>query len=171
MSAEPAPRPSSAALEPERCRELFRTLVAGVGIVTADAGSGPIGLTASTIVAVSLDPPLLLVSLANESSTLAELRAASTFAVNLLRGDQQQLADRFASRRAAWAKFADVELSATHPPVLDAALAAATCELVWCRQTGDHTLVLGSIRGVTAGGGRPLVWHGSAYHRLGEPAP
>jgi flavin reductase (DIM6/NTAB) family NADH-FMN oxidoreductase RutF len=165
------PRAALDQTDPDSCRDLFRMLVAGVGIVTATGPSGPVGLTASSILAVSVAPPLLLVSLANGSRTLRAIRRSSQFAANLLPADQRPLADRFANSRPAWARFADVELISHRPPVLAVALAAAVCDLVWTRRAGDHTLLLGQIHQLIPGVGQPLVWHDSAYHRLAGGQP
>lgn len=158
-------------VDPSACRGLFRMLVSGVGIVTARGRSGPVGMTASSVLAVSVTPPLLLVSLANGSRTLQVVRQAGQFGANLLPDDQRALADRFADARPAWARFAEVELVLPQPPVLAVALAAAVCDVVWTRRAGDHTLLLGHISRLVAGAGRPLIWHDSDYHHLGRDQP
>jgi flavin reductase (DIM6/NTAB) family NADH-FMN oxidoreductase RutF len=158
-------------VDPDSCRGLFRMLVAGVGIVTAAGPSGPVGLTASTVLPVSVEPPMLLVSLANTSQTLQSVLQARQFAANLLPADQRSLADRFANARPAWARFAEVELIVHQPPVLAAAFAAAVCDLTWAREAGDHTLVLGTISRLVCAPGQPLVWHDSRYHHLERSQP
>jgi flavin reductase (DIM6/NTAB) family NADH-FMN oxidoreductase RutF len=153
-------------------KQLFRAFASGIAVVTADGPHGPVGMTVSSVMAVSLTPPLVLVSLARASGTLAGVRAAGRFAVNLLREDQQHLAARFASSRPAWVKFAGVSLvdEPTAPPRLESALATVVCELVWTRRAGDHALVLGHIVRSDLVGGRPLAWHASAYHGV-HPRP
>ena len=163
LPAEPAAR---GWVDPERCRDLYRSLVAGVGLVTAAGPSGPVGMTASSILAVSVTPPLLLVSLANSSRTLAALGRAKRFAVNLLQAEQRHLAERFAGGRPAWARFAELDLVDADPPVLAGAFSSAVCDLEWSSRVGDHTLVVGGITAVRIGVGQPLVWHGSGYHYL-----
>lgn len=157
---------SQAWSDADGCKRLYRSLAAGVAVITADGPYGPVGMTVSSVMAVSLTPPLLLVSLAKTSGTLAALRESGRFAVNLLGDGQQAIAARFATGRPAWVKFAGVRLvdSGTGPPIIGGVLAAAVCELGWVRPAGDHTLVLGQIGGVELGGGRPLVWHASGYH-------
>jgi len=156
---------------PERYKQLFRSLASCVAVVTTDTARGPVGLTVSSLMAVSLTPPLLLVSLANRSGTLAALRASDRFAVNVLHDDQQHLAARFASSRPAWVKFAGVALVDGEPaPVLRGALASVICAAEWVRPTGDHSLVLGEILRADVAAGRPLLWHASAYHAV-HPRP
>lgn len=152
----------------ERYKQLFRSLASGVAVVTADAGPGPVGMTVSSLMAVSLSPPLLLVSLANTSGTLGALHESGRFAVNLLHDDQQHLAARFATSRPSWVKFAGVTLAdeASALPIIDGALAVVVCDVAWARPAGDHTLVLGRIARTEIARGRPLVWHASAYHGI-----
>ncbi|MGB8385207.1 MAG: flavin reductase family protein [Dermatophilaceae bacterium] len=148
-------------------KQLFRAFASSVAVVTADGPDGPVGMTVSSLVAVSLAPPLLLVSLANLSRTLAAVSESGRFAVNLLHDDQQHLAARFATSRPAWVKFAGVALADdASVPVLDRALAAVVCDVTWAHPAGDHTLVLGEIVRADTDTGRPLVWHASGYHAL-----
>lgn len=157
----PAGRPGT-----EPCKAFYRSMVGGVAVISSDSEQGPVAMTASSVMPVSLTPPLLVVSLANQSLTLAAIRVSGRFAVNLLAEDQQPVAERFSSRRPAWARLAGVDLGQTRPVVLTGALAAAICDVEWMRETGDHTLVLGEIARTTGGSGSPLAWHGSGYHRL-----
>lgn len=153
-------------------KQLFRTLGSGIAVVSADGPVGSVGMTVSSLMAVSLTPPLLLVSLATASLTLATLRRSGRFAVNLLHDDQQHLAAQFASPRPAWVKFAGVALAEgrSAPPILDDVLAAVVCDLSWVRPAGDHALVLGEIVSADVASGGPLVWHASGYHRV-HPRP
>lgn len=151
-------------------KELYRALASSVAVVTAEAGHGPLGMTASSLMAVSLDPPLILVSLGHSSGTLAAIRRSRRFAVNLLTEDQRQLAARFAVARPAWVRFSGVDLAEESPPVLADVLAAAACTVLWLRRCGDHSVVLGRIDRHWVGDGAPLVWHQSDYHRVAQGA-
>ncbi len=107
MRADPARLPGSVAAEwpvPERVpldawsyRSAFRGHAAGVGVVTADDGRGPVGLTVSSIVSLSLTPPLASFAVANRSSTLAAFAAADRAAIHFLDEHQADLARRFAA--------------------------------------------------------------------------
>jgi flavin reductase (DIM6/NTAB) family NADH-FMN oxidoreductase RutF len=157
---------------PEAYKRLYRTFAAGVAVVTSDSAAGPVGMTASSVIAVSVTPPLILVSFSNHSRTLKAIRGSRRFAINLLTEGQHHLAERFASQRPGWAKFSDVELSESRPPVFASALATVVCEVGWIRQTGDHTLLLGEIDRAIAGDGLPLIWHASDYYRVfPRPSP
>lgn len=147
-------------------KELYRSLASSVAVVTADAGRGPMGMTASSVMAVSLDPPLMLVSMGHRSGTLAAIRRSRRFALNLLGEDQRQLAARFAGTRPSWVRFSGVDVIEGSPPVLAEVPTGAACQVLWLRRCGDHTVVLGRIERHWVAGGAPLVWHQSDYHRV-----
>ena len=137
----------------------------GVAIVTCYGPDGPSGLTTNAITSVSLEPLLLLVCFDNGSRTLAAVRGARRFAVNVLRAGQHDLARVFSSKRVAREKFEAVTHSEAHGvPVLDGALAWLACDLVELHPAGDHTLGIGEITQMDADpDGEPLVWYRGAY--------
>ena len=106
----PAQVPELAASElgPDELRQALGRFVTGVTIVTCrDVDGTPVGLTANSFNALSLDPPLVLWSLRRASSTIAAFTQASHFAVNVLAADQVDLSRRFA--RPSSAKFDEGE--------------------------------------------------------------
>ena len=145
------------------CLNLYRRLASGVSVVTALGEDGMTGLTASSVTSVSLEPPLLLVSITHGSRTLAAIRARRAFAVHLLRSDQQELAGHFAGQPGATQPDHRIVLGA---PVLPDALAWSVCLLEAEHEYGDHTLVIGAVAAAQVGIGRPLVWHDRAYAEL-----
>jgi flavin reductase (DIM6/NTAB) family NADH-FMN oxidoreductase RutF len=142
----------------------------GVAIVTCQDADGPAGLTTNAVTSLSLDPLLLLVCFDNSSRTLAAVRSARRFAVNVLRAGQEDLAAVFASKRVAREKFEAVTHTVAHGvPVLDDALAWVACDLVELLPGGDHTIGIGSVVGGGAAEGEPLVFYGGGY--LTAPRP
>src|SRR3546814_7274195 len=80
-------------------RDALGCFATGVTVVTAMCPDGtPIGLTANSFTSVSLDPPLLLVCIANSAGSAPYLREAGRFAVNVLQIGQQPTSNRFAAR-------------------------------------------------------------------------
>lgn len=147
------------------CLDVYRRLAAGVTIVTALGDDGPTGMTASSVTSVSLRPPLLLVSLAEHSRTLAAIRSRRAFGVHLLRNDQRDLAERFATYRAG--RFPErTGRRVLGVPVLPDVLAWSVCLLDGVHEYGDHTLVIGRVAAAHAGLGRPLLWHDRAFAEL-----
>ena len=100
-------------LPPQSFKDLFRGHPGGVAVITADAGDGPVALTATSVSSVSADPPLLTFSISALSSASTTLQRADTVVVHLLDADDLALArlgatsgvDRFADR-AAWSRLA-----------------------------------------------------------------
>src|ERR1700710_2080552 len=73
-------------------KSAFRNHAAGVAVITADAGNGPVGLTATSVFSVSAEPPLLVFSISDLSSSAPTLRDAETVVVHLLGADQLHIA-------------------------------------------------------------------------------
>jgi 3-hydroxy-9,10-secoandrosta-1,3,5(10)-triene-9,17-dione monooxygenase reductase component len=141
----------------------------GVCVVTAYGPDGPAGMTASSVSPLSLDPLLLVVGLRATSRTLAALRAAGRFAVNVLAADQAGLASRFASRRAGPDKYGDIpHRLRAGAPVIDDVPAWAVLDVRARHTEGDHELVVGAVRAMGGGPGRrpPLITHAGRLYQL-----
>jgi flavin reductase (DIM6/NTAB) family NADH-FMN oxidoreductase RutF len=156
--------PDEAGLSLSACLGLYRRLAAGVSVVTALGDDGPTAMTASSVTSVSLRPPLLLVSLAERSHTLAAIRSRRSFGVFLLREDQRGLAERFAhADRDAWEGTGRRVFGV---PTLPDALAWSVCLLQDVHHHGDHILAIGRVVAAHASSGRPLLWHDRAFASL-----
>ena len=138
----------------------------GVTIVTTRAQNGErVGLTASSFNSVSLEPPLVLWSLARTAGSMSAFASSTRYAINVLTSDQQKLAERFATRgidRWAGVTFMD---SANHIPLL--ADAAATFECFNRRQyvEGDHVIFVGEVERCSHRvGASPLLFHGGQLY-------
>lgn len=100
-----APRPTDIS---EDLRNAFRAHPAGVAVVTADPGEGPVGLTATSVTSVSVDPPTIAFSLSAMSSSGAKIRSAEHVVVHLLSVDQIGIAQLFAT--SGIDRFADTAM-------------------------------------------------------------
>jgi 3-hydroxy-9,10-secoandrosta-1,3,5(10)-triene-9,17-dione monooxygenase reductase component len=141
----------------------------GVTIVTClDAQGGHVGLTANSFNSLSLQPPLVLWSLRENSPSLGAFLAARRFAVNVLAEAQVDLSRRFAGKvpdkfaEGAWA------LGAHGAPVLAGCAAVFECETVSHQAAGDHVLFIGRVLAFDESTLPPLVFQGGHYHLLGE---
>jgi flavin reductase (DIM6/NTAB) family NADH-FMN oxidoreductase RutF len=157
------------ALELRRALGRFATGVTIVGC--AGEGGVPVGLTANSFNALSLDPPLVLWSLRQTSPSLPAFIAASHFSINVLAEGQVELSRRFASALAD--KFDEGVWSRGlgGAPVLAGCVAVIECEQVSHQAAGDHVLFIGRVLRLTAappGTLAPLVFHAGHYHLLGE---
>ncbi len=134
-------------LDKRALRNAFGSFMTGVTVVTAlDQDKAPIGFTANSFTSVSLDPPLLLISLAKSSSNLAIFEAADGFAVNILSEQQRGLANVFASKvedrfaKVAWFRSPDGR------PLLKDVCAWFDCSMHQQVDAGDHLLLIGHIQ-------------------------
>jgi 3-hydroxy-9,10-secoandrosta-1,3,5(10)-triene-9,17-dione monooxygenase reductase component len=141
----------------------------GVTIVSCRATDGsPVGLTANSFSALSLQPPLILWSLRTVSPNLDTFLAASHFAVNVLAENQVELSRRFASPvvdKFAEGLWADGLGGA---PVLAGCAAVFECEQVSSQAAGDHMLFIGRVLRVIEAPITPLVFQSGHYRMLGE---
>ena len=161
--------------------QLFRSLMGsfptGVTIVATVDGDGlPRGLTTQSILAVTTDPPLLVVSVAKTSRTLEALRRTGAFVVSFLAAGREDLATRFASK--ADDKFAGVSwrasAAAKGSPILERdSVATAECVVTQAIEAGDHWLFIASVEAGTLYDGTPLMYYRRTYSHWpeGRPAP
>lgn len=147
-------------------RHFMRSWPVGVAIVTGALDGRPAGCTVNSFISVSLRPPLVLVSLAHSSRTLATIAATRAFGVNVLTRHQRELAERFATGTGD--RFASVHYRWEHGiPVLEGTSAAAVCGVDRIIDVADHALLLGRPQWCFAvNGGDPLVFTGQAYWTL-----
>lgn len=149
-------------------RDAMGCFATGVTVVTTvDEKGDPVGLTANSFTSVSLDPPLLLVCIANASSSAAILRQASRFAVNVLQIGQQNASNHFASRIED--RFTDTAwtVGETGMPILDDSLVSFECERHAVQEAGDHFLLIGHVRRAQFEPHRdPLLFFRGKYRRM-----
>lgn len=138
----------------------------GVTIVTARSANGAlIGLTANSFNSVSLDPPLVLWSLARSAASMAAFSTGSHYAINILSSSQKELAERFASKNVdRWAQVAYTE-GVGGAPVLEGAAASFECFNRSRYDEGDHVIFVGEVERCThTPGASPLLFHGGRFY-------
>lgn len=148
-------------------RSALGTFVTGVTIVTArDSDGDPVGLTANSFNSVSLDPPMVLWSLALSSGSLPVFRDAEGWAVHVLAADQQDMSNRFATSGAD--KFAGLD-PADGPegaPLIPGCAARFGCRARFEYEGGDHAIFLGEVIDFDRSEAEPLIYHGGSYGRV-----
>ena len=166
------------ALSADDFRRAFREHPAGVALVTAEAGRGPVALTATSVSSVSADPPLLVFSISDQSSASSTITSAETVVVHLLSSAQLGLAklgatsgiDRFADR-AIWNRLD------TGEPYFPAARTWIRGRVLHRLRAGTSTLVVVHALDAAlpepsenAEPATPLVYVSRTWHALGEPS-
>jgi flavin reductase (DIM6/NTAB) family NADH-FMN oxidoreductase RutF len=150
----------------DELRELMRRFPAPVAVVTTAVDDERYGLTVGSFVSLSLEPPLVGISVGRDSSSHEPIRRAGRFAASLLSGDQEPVAQHFARSGippvALWTG-ADVRDGEFGPRIAEA-LAWLDCR-VWAEyDAGDHTIFVGEVLdGELGSGGNGLVYRLSRY--------
>lgn len=158
--------PESRSDDPHRFRAALGAFATGVTIVTTrDAAGRDVGLTANSFNSVSLDPPMVLWSLAKNARSLPAFLAATHFAVHVLAADQEELSLRFAARGVE--KFAglDLERGAELVPLLRGCSARFQCRTAFRHEGGDHVIFVGAVDSFDQSQRPPLIFHGGRYTR------
>jgi|SRR5690349_20778528 flavin reductase (DIM6/NTAB) family NADH-FMN oxidoreductase RutF len=142
-------------------------LPAGVCVVTTRAGDEFKGLTASSLVSISLEPPLVLVGLERTSATREAVIETKAFNVSLLTRRQEFIADRFAGRAPAvdWRTLPH-HLGNNGIPLLDGCAAWLECRLTQSHRAGDHDICVGEVESAAVGSGDPLILWDRAFWSL-----
>ena len=139
-------------------RESMASLCSGVAVVTARREDGePCGLVATSISSFSASPPSLLVSIGHSSRCHPALVECEHFGVHLLRDDQTEVAQLFAS--LADDKFAGLNWRWDEDvPLVGGALAYLRCRRSALFELYDHSILIGDVAGGERGEGQPLVY-------------
>ncbi|MFO1426567.1 MAG: flavin reductase [Steroidobacteraceae bacterium] len=145
-------------------RRALGAFATGVTIVTTvDSRGEMVGLTANSFNSVSLDPPMVLWSLARSSRSLAAFESAGAFAIHVLAANQESLSARFAARGAD--KFAGLEVArgVDGVPLLDGCSARFQCRTVYRYEGGDHVIFVGEVVHFDHSDRAPLVFQQGRY--------
>lgn len=173
MSVDQSVRPvvdaEAAGISPEHFKSVFRHHPGGVAVITLRTAQGPVGFTATSVISVSADPPVLAFSLAATSSSRAAVESAESVVVNFLGPDQEGVATQFA--RSGIDRFKDISWCPlpTGEPVLRGTAAWIRAEVDNRIPVGDSLLV--TLRAQLAHQREdpaPLVYVDRGYHHLGD---
>lgn len=168
MSEEQAKREYRTGSDPRTLRDALGCFATGVTVVTClDDDGAPVGLTANSFTALSLDPPLLLVCVARNSASAAALASAESFAVNVLQTGQQPASITFSTRvedrfgQTAWS------VGEHGAPVLMDSLSVFECRRYAVHEGGDHFILVGEVvKASFESGLDPLLYFRGRYRRL-----
>ncbi|MHB1872488.1 MAG: flavin reductase [Steroidobacteraceae bacterium] len=145
-------------------RGALSAFATGVTIVTTRDESGQdVGLTANSFNSVSLNPPMVLWSLAKQAASLPAFMHSSHFAVHILAADQEDLSLRFAVRGAAKFEGLDLERGVADVPLLRGCSARFQCRTTFRYEGGDHMIFVGTVEQFEHSERAPLVFHGGGY--------
>ncbi|MCR8547397.1 flavin reductase family protein [Salipiger sp. P9] len=156
-------------IDPRALRDACGRFATGVTVITTTDENGDHGMTANAFMSVSLDPPLISISLDNGSRMLGKVRAAGRYAVNILAEGMENVALHFAGRP-------DPDLGALLEikhglPVVPGASVQLFADVAAEVPAGDHTLFIGRVREIDhAAGQAPLLFYSGRFQALRETA-
>jgi flavin reductase (DIM6/NTAB) family NADH-FMN oxidoreductase RutF len=145
-------------------RRALAQFATGITVVTARTREGePAGITVNSFNSVSLDPPLVLWSLALKATAFDTFRYCERYLVNVLAADQLDIATRFAARIRD--KFGKARWTPTESglPRLDGCIAWFECANRSQYEEGDHVILVGRVESFETAHGTPLIFHDGRY--------
>ena len=156
-------------MDQDQFRDVMARLPAGVVVISARSRDEYRAMTASSLVSISLEPPMVLVGLERESATTAAVVETRAFNVSLLTRSQEFIADRFAGRAPAldpaWRTLPH-RLGTNGLPLIEGSAAWLECRLVDVHAAGDHDICVGVVEAAAAGSGDPLILWDRAFWSL-----
>jgi len=133
-----------------------------------DAQGTPHGLTVSSFTSVSLEPPLILICLGHEVTSIDLFRAAAYFGVSILKEEQRDLSRHFARKGHDRFNGLPWERGVTGVPLLKGVLATMECQVEQRVTAGDHDIFIAQMVQARVEKGEPLIHFASHYRRLSE---
>ena len=158
-------------------KQAMRVYPQGVTVATTTGPGGPTGLTLSSFTSVSLEPPLILISIAKGSAIHDLFREAKAYAINFLADDQKSISDTFAGRTNLKDRFEGLgfTMGVTGSPIINGVRVAIECRAWRVYEGGDHSILVGEVVSArTFNSKRPLVYYSQQYtttQLMDQPAP
>ncbi|MDM0117380.1 flavin reductase family protein [Variovorax sp. J22R133] len=152
-------------------RRALGQFATGVTVITSRAIDGRrVGMTANSFSSVSMDPPLVLWSLAKDAPSVADFTGGSHFAINVLAANQHHLSRQFSTPKID--KFAGVDCceGTGGVPLINGVIARFVCRNVKQYEGGDHLIFIGEVEKYERFDGEPLVFH-SGFYRVATRHP
>ena len=145
-------------------RDAAGQFASGVTVITVAAEDATHGMTANSFISVSLEPPLLLVSVANRARILSLIAHTGSFGISVLAEQQRAVSQQFSGRGTAGLQVPLSVLGGV--PVVPDAIASFACRLHSQFPGGDHTLILGEVLELHRHTGDPLLFFGGYYRAV-----
>ena len=159
-----SPRADKREFDTSHFRNALSQFATGVTVITTRLADGSyLGLTASSFNSVSLDPPLVLWSLANSANSMPVFSGNSHYVVNILAANQAVLAEQFSSRKKDRFEGVEYTLSHTGHPILNGVSAWFECHNRSRYPEGDHVIFVGEVERCEFTPLPPLIFHSGRF--------
>jgi flavin reductase (DIM6/NTAB) family NADH-FMN oxidoreductase RutF len=164
---EPFNRNTIMAFDSKEQRRIMGMFATGVTVASTRLESETWGMTANAVTSLSLNPPLVLLAIQNDSQSYSKFQSAGCFALNILAREQKVISDRFAYVGPKDFSNLNYKTAVTGSPILLDALAWVDCQLREVLAGGDHGIFIGEIVAGEARQGEPLLYYQGRYATLG----
>lgn len=157
-------------LDPEQLRDAMRAWTTGVAVITATHNGQRYGMTVNSFTSISLEPPLVSVTLKRLTHTHELVERSGEFAITILSAEQKHLSDRFAGKIPHVAdRFEGVETETLliNAPLIKGGMAHFNCRVANAFPAGENTLFIAEVVAARGEGeGDPLVYHNRVFWKL-----
>ncbi|MEX2534260.1 MAG: flavin reductase family protein [Trueperaceae bacterium] len=147
-------------IEPQEFRNALGRFPSGVTVVTAMDGDEPRGITVSSFMSLSLEPPLIAIAIDEAAVTHGLLQPGRHFGVSILRRGQEFTSDYYASRPVP---LPEPLLLSDGFPFVPNSLARLLCRVIDAHKAGDHTIFIGEVERLSYEEGEPMLYHRGRY--------
>jgi flavin reductase (DIM6/NTAB) family NADH-FMN oxidoreductase RutF len=148
-------------------RQALGYFAAAVTVVTVQRADGtPAGITVTAFSSLSLEPPLVLVCIDKRAKLHDAFQQGSSFAVNILKDDQENVSRRFASSEPDQFREIGYATGPLGAPLIQGVVCAIECKVVDLLAGGDHTIVVGEVDSTRINEGKPLLYFRGGYASL-----
>jgi flavin reductase (DIM6/NTAB) family NADH-FMN oxidoreductase RutF len=155
----------------EELKHFMRRFPQGVTLVTTYATGRNVGITISSFTSISLNPPLILISISKDANSYMDFVSCDSFNVQLLAANQESIAERFAKKIKHEEKFSGLKYTcdSKRNPVIDGTIANLECSKFQVIDAGDHSLILGRVENANVLRDlQPLIYHERAFTTIRE---
>lgn len=157
-------------IDPKTFRAAMGRFASGVTVVSYLRDGRPAGMTANAFLSVSMDPPLVLVSVRRSSQLVERVPLGSRYGVNFLAESQKAMSPHFGGRPGEGLAVPFIEVAGT--PLIAGSLAHVVAQVVDIHPAGDHLLLIGQVMHLALGTDRqPLIYYSGAYKQIQAQDP
>lgn len=150
-------------------RSALGRFATGVCLISVDdTDSGAMAMTANSFASVSLEPPLVLWSIQNDSECFREYTQCQYFGISVLNEQQTELSNQYARKGQHGINEDDFIRDSQGTPLLRDALAHFSCRLHQLYEAGDHHIIIGQVEAFSVCEGAPLLFFAGGYNRLSQ---
>ena len=151
-------------LESLALRQAVGRFGTGVCVVTAMVKGEPVGMTVNSFTSVSLEPPLVLWNIRNESGLFSAFTNCESFNINILSQEQRELSNRCSGKDKQPLCKNEYSSGSNGQPVISGALTTLECSLWSTKPAGDHEIIIGKVTALHKGEKhKPLLFYAGQY--------